>query len=159
MTKQFFICTIIISVLLESCCSKDNNIPYAPQSVVIKSYGGVSLTKINSQGKQDNIQVTTQNGLKLDIMTPQTIIDQGDTLFVINPYYSSSGGEFNPSVKALLVNKIFNRVDTLNVKFSLKRIDACNENVQIDEATLNGKKGDFRKVTSLYGDVIELKFK
>jgi hypothetical protein len=159
MKKSFFINAIWSSILLNACCSKDNNIPYAPQSIIIKNYGGINLTKTNIQGEQTNIQVTNSNGIKIGITPPQTIIDKGDTLFVINPYYSSSGGEFTPYITAILVNKILKRTDTLHVKFSLKKIDSCNENIQIDEAYLNRNKGFIRESSSINEKFIELKYK
>ena len=153
MKKQFFINAIFISLLLDSCCSKDNNNLYTPQYVVIKNYGGFKLTNINLQGQQENLLIVSEK------LEARTIIAQGDTLCLIRPYYGLVGGGFNPSIKVLLVNKILNRTDTLRVKFSLKKVDSCNEYRVMDEASLNGNKGVSRKVNGLYGDIIELKFK
>jgi hypothetical protein len=154
MIKSSFISIAIIYILMVSCCSTDHGPPTDTQYVVIKNYGGFNLTNA-----KDNLLFTNQYGYKFGISPAQTIIDNGDTLCVISPYYSLFGGEFNASSKGLLVNKILNRTDTLNVKFSLKKVDSCNEYPVMDEATLNGKKGVFRTVNGLYGNVIELKFK
>jgi hypothetical protein len=153
MKKLHFITTIFISLLFQSCCSKDNNVLYPPQYVVIKSYGGFNLTRLNLQDQQENLVIVSEK------LEARTIIDKGDTLCLIRPYYGLVNGGFNPAIKVLLVNKILNRTDTLSVKFSLKKVDSCNEYPVMDEATLNGKKGISRTVTGLYGDIIELKFK
>jgi hypothetical protein len=87
------------------------------------------------------------------------LINKGDTLCLIKPYYGLVGGGFNPAIKVLLVNKILNRTDTLRVKFSLKKVDSSNEYPVMDEASLNGKKGIPRSLVDFYGDVIELKYK
>jgi hypothetical protein len=152
MTKSFFITVIIVSFLFWGCCTTDY-VTHTPQYVVIKSYGGFKLTNINLQGQQENLSIVSEK------LEARTIIDKGDTLCLIGPYYSLVGGGFNPATKVLLVNKILNRTDTLRAKFSLKKVDSCNEYPVMDEATLNGKKGVFRTVKGLYGNVIELKFK
>ena len=152
MTKTFFISITIISFLFWGCCTTDY-LTHTPQYVVIKSYGGLKLTNINLQNQQENLLIISEK------LEAKTIIDKGDTLCLIRPYYGLVGGGFNPSIKVLLVNKILNRTDTLRVRFSLKKIDSCNEFPVMDEASLNGNKGFSRKVDGLYGDIIELKFK
>lgn len=152
MTKLFFISITIISFLLYGCCTPDY-VTHTPQYVVIKSYGGFNLTRLNLQDQQENLVMVSEK------LEARTIIDKGDTLCLIRPYYGLVGGGFNPSIKVLLVNKILNRTDTLRVKFSLKKVDKCNEYPVMDEATLNGKKGVPRSLLDFYGDVIELKFK
>jgi hypothetical protein len=152
MKKLHFITTIIISSLFYGCCTTDY-VTHTPQYVVIKSYGGFNLTRPNSQDQLENLVIVSEK------LEARTILDKGDTLCLIRPYYGLVGGGFNPAIKVLLVNKILNRTDTLRVKFSLKRVDKCNEYPVMDEATLNGKKGISRTVTGLYGDIIELKFK
>jgi hypothetical protein len=144
---------IIISIIMVSCCTTDHGPPTNTQYVVINNYGGFNLTNV-----KDNLLFTNQYGYKLIISPGRTIIDNGDTLCVISPYYSLMSAEFNPSSKGLLVNKILNRTDTLNVTFSLKKVDSCNEYPIMTEATLNGKKGIPRTVNGLSGDVIELKY-
>ena len=151
MTKQFSI-TITILLLLTGCCTTDY-VTHTPQYVVIKSYGGFKLTNINLQGQQENLSIVSEK------LEARTIIDKGDTLCLIGPYYSLVGGGFNSATKVLLVNKILNRTDTLRAKFSLKKVDSCNEYPVMDEASLNGNKGISRTVSGLYGNVIELKFK
>lgn len=152
MTKSFFIKITIISFLLWGCCSTDY-VTHSPQYVVIKSYGGFNLTRLNLQDQLENLVIVSEK------LEARTIIDKGDTLCLIRPYYGLVGGGFNSNVKVLLVNKILNRTDTLRVKFSLKKVNSCNEYPVIDEASLNNKKGISRTITGLYGDVIELKFK
>jgi hypothetical protein len=144
----------IFSILMAACCSTDHGPPTNTQYVVIKNYGGFNLTNV-----KENLLFTNQYGYKYGISSAQTIVDKGDTLCVISPYYSITGEEFNPSSKGLLVNKILNRTDTLSVKFSLKKVDSCNEYPVMDEASLNGRKGVPRNLEDFYGDVIELKFK
>lgn len=152
MTKSFFNSITVISFLFWGCCSTDY-VTHTPQYVVIKNYGGFKLTNINLQGQQENLLIVSEK------LEARTIIAQGDTLCLISPYYGLVGGGFNSSIKVLLVNKILNRTDTLRVKFSLKKVDSCNEYPVMDEASLNGNKGVSRKVNGLYGDIIELKFK
>jgi hypothetical protein len=152
MKKQFSI-NVAIILLLTGCCTKDNNVPYPPQYVVIKSYGGFNLTRLNLQDQQENLVIVSEK------LEARTIIDKGDTLCLIKPYYGLVGGGFNKAIKVLLINKILNRTDTLSVKFSLKKVDSCNEYPVMDEAMLNGKKGISRNLVDFYGDVIELKFK
>ena len=151
MKKQFF---IIISLLFYNCCSTDHEPPTNTQYVVIKNYGGFNLTNV-----KDNLLFTNQYSYKFGISPAQTIINKSDTVCVISPYYSITGGEFNPAIKVLLVNKILNRTDTLDVKFYMKKIDSCNEYPVMNEASLNNTKGVSRTVNGLYGDFIELKFK
>jgi hypothetical protein len=151
MKKQFFT-NITIILLLTGCCTTDY-LTHIPQYVVIKSYGGFNLTRLNLQDRQENFVIVSEK------LEARTIIDKGDTLCLIKPYYSLVGGGFNPAIKVLLVNKILNRTDTLSVKFSLKKVDSCNEYPIMDEAALNGKKGVPRNLEDFYGDVIELKFK
>jgi hypothetical protein len=153
MKKQFSIIITII-LLLTGCCTKDNDTLYPPQYVVIKNYGGFNLTNV-----KDNLLYTNRYGYKYSNSPGQTIIDKGDTLCVISPYYSVVSGEFNPSSEAFLVNKILNRTDTLRVRFSMKKVDSCNDYLVMDEASLNGRKGVPRKIEGFYGDIIELKFK
>jgi hypothetical protein len=152
MKKQFFITPTIILFLFWGCCTTDY-VTHTPQYVVIKSYGGFKLTNFNLQGKQENLLIVSEK------LEARTIIDKGDTLCLIVTYYSLVGGGFNPDTKVLLVNKILNRTDTLRAKFSLKKVDSCNEYPVMDEASLNGNEGISRTVTGLYGNVIELKFK
>lgn len=152
MTKSFFIATAIISFLFYGCCTTDY-VTHTPQYVVIKNYGGFKLTNINPQNQQENLVIVNEK------LEARTIIDNGDTLCLIRPYYGLVGGGFNSGVKVLLVNKILNRTDTLRVKFSLKQVNSCNEYPVMDEASLNSKKGVSRTITGLYGNVTELKFK
>ncbi len=151
MTKQFSI-TVTIILFLTGCCTTDY-VTHIPQYVVIKSYGGFNLTRLNLQDQQENLMIVSEK------LEARTIIDKGDTLCLIKPYYGLMNGGFNPAIKVLLVNKILNRTDTLRVKFSLKKVDNCNEYPVMDEATLNGRKGVTRTIPGLYGDVIELKYK
>jgi hypothetical protein len=148
--KRLFPITILL--LLTGCCTTDY-VTHTPQYIVIKSYGGFKLTNINLQGQQENLSIVSEK------LEARTIIDKGDTLCMIKPYYGLVGGGFNPAIKVLLINKILNRTDTLNVKFSLKKINSCNEYPVMDEALLNGKKGVSRSLIDFYGDVIELKYK
>ena len=152
MTKSFFISITVISFLFWGCCTTDY-VTHTPQYVVIKNYGGFKLTNINLQGQQENLLIVSEK------LEARTIIAQGDTLCLIKPYYGLVGGGFNPSIKVLLVNKILNRTDTLRVKFSLKKVDSCNEYPVMDEASLNGNKGVSRTLNEIYGNIIELKFK
>ncbi len=151
MKKQFFT-NISIILLLTGCCTTDY-VTHTPQYVVIKSYGGFNLTRLNLQDQQENLIIVSEK------LEARTIIDKGDTLCLIRPYYGLVNGGFNPAIKVLLVNKILNRTDTLSVKFSLKKVDSCNEYPIMEEASLNGKKGITRNLVDFYGDVIELKYK
>lgn len=141
-----------ILCLFWGCCQTDY-VSHTPQYVVIKNYGGMGLTKLNDKGQYENLSFIGEQ------LSARTIIVEGDTLCLISPYYGLTGGGFNSDTKVILVNKILNRTDTLNVKFSLKKIDNCNEYPIIDEAKLNSKKGVVREISGLYGNIFELKYK
>jgi hypothetical protein len=148
-------------LLLQSCCSKqDPNTPIQPQLVLIKNYGGLNLTKMNSQGAMENLLITNLNGLNLVKgygASFRIIVDKGDTLCAIQPMNSSQNENFKYSEKLLLVNKILNRTDTLLVRYSMQKVDQCNDRINLDEASLNNKKGITRKISD-YPDAIEVKF-
>lgn len=150
MRKQYNYLFFIILFLLESCCSVDY-VNHLPQHVVIKNYGGFALTAIDKNGKQ---AITFNNDISRTSTT--TIIDKKDTLCVIEPYMENPDHLFNPDIKILIINKILNRVDTLQTKFVMQKIDACNEYPKITEVVFNSKKGVIRNMADRYGDYWEV---
>lgn len=150
MKKHFSYLFSIILFLLEGCCSVDY-VNHLPQHVVIKNYGGIALTSINKDGKQ---AITFNNDVSRTSTT--TIIDKNDTLCVIEPYMEGPDHIFKSDIKILIINKILNRVDTLQAKFSIQKIDACNEYPKITEVIFNGKKGVIRNMADRYGDYWEV---
>lgn len=122
--------------------------PNPPQYVVIKNYSTKGL------------KITSENGIDLQAKGYGTSffvsIENIDTLSFINPVNSLNNDLAKKSEKVLLSNNLLNKTDTLFIKYSIKKVDSCNEYLKIDEAYLNGKKGIVRK-TRDYDMVIELK--
>jgi hypothetical protein len=59
-------------------------------------------------------------------------------------------------IRFFLFNKRLNKTDTILVKYSIQKIDSCNEYLKIEVAYLNGKKGVTGK-TKMFDEIIELK--
>lgn len=150
MKNQYRYLFFVVFLLLEGCCSVDY-VNHLPQHVVIKNYGGFALTAINNAGKQ---AITFNNDVSKT--STKTVIDKNDTLCVIEPYAEGPDRLFKSDIKVLIINKILNRVDTLQAKFSMQKIDSCNEYPKITEVIFNGKKGVVRNMVDSYGDYWEV---
>jgi hypothetical protein len=137
---------LLLYVLMASCCQVGK--PTPPQYVLIKNYPTKDLVIASNYGLDLKAQ-----GYGTDFLVS---IENGDSLCYINPINTLNNGFTKMSDKVFLFNKRLNRTDTILVKYSIQKIDSCNEYLKIEEAYLNGKKGVIGK-TKMFDEIIELK--
>lgn len=139
------ITALLFCYLTTSCCEI---VPTPPQYVFIRNYPTQGLVITSAYG----IDLRAK-GYGTDFFVS---VEKGDSLCFINPINSLNNDLKKTSDKVFLFNKLLNRTDTILVKYSIKKIDNCNEYLKIDEAYLNGKKGLISK-TEKFEEIIELK--